>query len=98
MYSYKIEFKSILTAVEILKRVKPILVFPSAVQGCTTYKQPCRLIGTQRLNIEVICRPITSAVSDSFLCAPQGSVCPKKNQGEIEVFQEPNSIVLIGNV
>lgn len=82
IYSYKTKFKRILTVVEILKRVKLVLASPLAVQGCTTYKQPCMWTGTEGLNIEAICRPITSAVSDSFLCAPQGFGYPEKSRGE----------------
>lgn len=77
--------------------MSPISFSPLVVEGCTTYKQPHRQTSTEGLNIEVICRPITSTVSDSFPCAPQGFVYPEKSRGKT-VFYEPNSTVQNGNV
>lgn len=76
MHKMKKKCESILTVGEILKRMRPIQVFPLAVAGCTTYKQPHRLAGTAGLNRKVVCKPITCDVSDFFLCVPQGFEYP----------------------
>lgn len=73
----------------------PISVFPLAVQGYTTCKQRHMLRGIEGLNIEVICRPITSAVSGFFLCALQEFGYPEKSRRKTKFG--PNVIMLKGN-